>query len=226
LHTWKLQWTFGQCLVDRAAAGIRNDFSFAANARHILDAALAREHGIILLAAHTGCWQTAHHALLEYVGLPVTVLGHHDEQDIDKDIAEHRGENPSHAFVGRDDGHLGPVKLVALLRRGEILCTTGDRIIENDKSVLTADFLGGKIRISCLPFRLASATGAPVVVAFARRAGPGRGEMDFVKAVNVPEGLGGASEKYRPYVGDYVSELEKFVLNHPYQFFNFYNLWE
>lgn len=226
LRTWKLQWSFGKCLVDRAAAGILDGFSIDATAKDQLESWINGDSGIIFLTAHTGCWQIAPYALVEYMNKPVTILGHHEVDDVDREIYEHKGILPPYQFVTAKDGYWGPVKLVNLLRKGEILCTTGDRIIDGDKAVLETTFLGHAIKISYLPFRLASATGAMIVFVFARRTKPGCGELSILGRVRVPEGLGKAPESYRPYVQQYTSAMEKFVDDHPYQFFNFYNIWE
>jgi predicted LPLAT superfamily acyltransferase len=37
--------------------------------------------------------------------------------------------------------------------------------------------------------------------------------------------MGRSGEAYRPYVAQFIKELEMFVQNYPYQFFNFYNMW-
>jgi predicted LPLAT superfamily acyltransferase len=227
LHTWKLQWGFGQCLVDRAAAGIFGDFCIERPVKEQFESLIEGEKGIILLAAHTGNWQMAQYALaLNSNGRPATVLGRHESEDVDKEIFEHQGKEPPYRFIGAQDGYLASVKLVNLLRRGEFLCTTGDRVSDDDKAVLETVFLGHRLKMSYLAFRLASAAGAKIIFAFARRTKPGCCGLHFAGSVCVPEGLGRDPEEYRPYVRQYVQALEKFVGEYPYQFFNFYNIWE
>jgi lauroyl/myristoyl acyltransferase len=212
--------------VDRAVAGILGDFSINATAKDKLEKWANEDNGIIFMTAHTGYWQIAPYALIEYVKKPVTILGHFEEEDVDKKIYEHQGTLPPFQFVTAKDGYLGPVKLITLLCNGGILCTTGDRVIDYDKAVLETTFLGHAIKISYLPFRLASATGAAVVFAFARRVNSGHGELCIEDGLRVPGSLGKNPEEYRPYVQQYITALEKFVDEYPYQFFNFYDMWE
>ncbi|MDR2573701.1 MAG: lysophospholipid acyltransferase family protein [Desulfovibrio sp.] len=227
LRTWRLQWSFGQCLVDRAAAGILGDFYMEPTVKGEFESLLDESRGIILLAAHTGNWQIAQYALATHSnGRPVAVLGHREDADVDKEIFEHQGKEKPYQFVSAGDGYPASVALVNLLRKGGFLCTTGDRVTGDEKALLETEFLGHSLKISYLPFRLASATGARVIFVFARRTRPGWCELCFMDSVHVPEGLGGAPEGYRPYVRQYVAALEKFVYKHPYQFFNFCNIWE
>ena len=45
------------------------------------------------------------------------------------------------------------------------------------------------------------------------------------RVIRVPD-LGPQKEKYIPYAQQFVDELERFCIQYPYQFFNYYNLWE
>ena len=94
-----------------------------------------------------------------------------------------------------------------------------------DRSTVEVDFLGGRVRIPVTPYQLASATGAPVVVIFPYTSGPGNYSLQVAKVIRVPEDLGRAPEAYRPYAEAFIRELEGFVEGRPYQFFNFFDMW-
>jgi predicted LPLAT superfamily acyltransferase len=97
----------------------------------------------------------------------------------------------------------------------------GAPVLENVK----VDFLGGRVRVPITPYQLASATGAPVVVIFPYKSGPGNYSLQVAKVIRVPGGMGRAPEAYRPFAEAFIRSLEGFVEERPYQFFNFFDMW-
>jgi predicted LPLAT superfamily acyltransferase len=49
--------------------------------------------------------------------------------------------------------------------------------------------------------------------------------LDLAKVIHVPEGLGRSGEGYMPYISEFVKFLEGYTETHPFQFFNFYDIW-
>lgn len=225
LHTWKLQWTFGQCLVDRAAAGISGGFSFAENFRDRLSFAAEEGRGVILLAGHTGCWQLSPTALAEHAGTRVTVLAHTEDGDVDRHAHEHAGTRPPYETLYSREGVGTSVALLNRLREGELLCIMGDRVEGDAEPAVTVSFFGSPVAMPCAAYRLASASGAPLVFTFAVRTGAMQGTLRIAEVLRIPAGLGKNPENYQPYAQRFASELERFTREYPYQFFNFYDLW-
>lgn len=226
LHTWNLQWRFGQCLVDRAAAGILGGFSFEPLARVVRDQLPDRGMGLIMLTAHTGCWQMAPYALAEHDSASVAVLGHKGPGDIDKDVHEHGNTPLPFARISGDGGLGVSVALLALLRRGGIICMMGDRVMDAAEPAVAVSFYGSPVMVPAIAYRLASASGAPLVCAFALRTGSCRGRLCVADVIHVPPGIGRTPGSAAVYAQRYADALERFTRENPYQFFNFYNLWE
>jgi predicted LPLAT superfamily acyltransferase len=86
-------------------------------------------------------------------------------------------------------------------------------------------FLGGPVRLPFSPYKLASATGAPLAVIFAFER-EGRTAMELAEVIRVPGQLGRKPAAYLPYARQFSLALERFVAEHPYQFFNFYDMWD
>jgi predicted LPLAT superfamily acyltransferase len=233
LHAWRLQWNFGLCLVDRAAAGIAGagEFRVDKDLRRTLENLTRERKGVILLSAHTGCWHMSPYMPAELGNVPVSVLVHREEADLEKFAHEHNNSAPPFCMIDAKKGTAAVIAMMNLLHRGELLCIMGDRTPGDGRSggsdsVADVPFLGGRISLSCTPYRLASASGAPIVVVFALRTGARSGTLLLVDVVRVPQGIGKAAQGYRPYARRLASGLEEYVRDHPYQFFNFYNLWE
>ena len=228
LHRWRWQWELGKSLVDRAVAGIKGDFSFDLGEKEM--AALRDRHshgkGIILLSSHVGSWHAALTALGDLVpGVSASVVLLRDEGDHDRHYFEHKGETPSFTIIDPAEGPQSAIAMIQRLQGGGILTIMGDRPMGEAK-LCPAVFLGEEVRLPTTPFYLASVSGAPLVVFFVYRTGPGKARNHLVGIIDVPEKLGKDPEAYAPYLQLYVDMLEKSVMDKPYQFFNFYNMWD
>lgn len=225
-HTWKLQWRFGQCLVDRAAAGLGGAFSLGDSGRESIEALAAEGKGVILLAAHVGCWQMAPAVFAERSRLPVSALVHKDAADVDKQAFEHAGTRAPYGVIPTTDGPFAAMELAARLGRGEAVCLMGDRAYARREPVVWTPFLGALAPLPILAYRLASVTGAPIAVVLPFRSGAGKGTFLPARVIRVPAGLGKTPAAYARAAGEFSAALEAFVMDHPYQFFNFFNFWE
>jgi len=216
----------GKALVDRAAVGLLPPGAIQATLRErevLLD--LLREgRGLILLISHVGSWQ----ALLPALALlrtPVNLLIQREEGDVDRHYFELRGEACPFRIID-PRGYLGgAIEMVAALKRGEVLCVMGDRVFGDARGVLPVDFLGAPAPFPTGPYKIAAATGAPIAVLFSVKTGPAAYQMVFAGVLRVPERAGRAPQGYRPFLESYVRLLEECVRKHPFQFFNFYDMW-
>jgi lauroyl/myristoyl acyltransferase len=180
--------------------------------------------GLILVTAHAGCWQFAMESL-RMLETPVSLLLHREEGDVDLHIFEHRGDDAAFRIIDPAGPLGGALEMLQVLKQGEVLCIMGDRAMGGNRSTIEVEFLGGRVRVPITPYQLASATGAPVVVIFPYKSGPGNYSLLVEKVIRVPEDLGRAPEAYRPYAETFIRALEGFVEEHPYQFFNFFDMW-
>jgi len=226
LHSYRLATTFAKTLVDRAVVGIlgpaRLEVSFPAGAT--LLGLLAEGRGVVLMTAHAGGWQAAM-AGVDFLQTPVNMLLQRAQEDVDRHWFEHAGRERPFRTID-PGGYLGgSLEMLAALKRGEVLCVMGDRVLGNERNVVRTPFLGQAAAFPVSAFRLAAAAGAPIAVFLARKAGAARYELLLPVVIRVPAGLGRDPERYRPSVAAYVAALEDFVAAHPYQFFNFHDMW-
>ena len=115
--------------------------------------------------------------------------------------------------------------MLQVLKNRELLCIMGDRSMGGEGSTVTVDFLGGPVKIPFSPYKLASATGAPVAVIFPYRSTSGAYELHVAKTIRIPENLGRSADAYLPFAREFIAALEAFVTENPYQFYNFYDMW-
>ncbi len=217
----------GLTLVDRAILGISGveNLDVSLEGREILVNLLAEGRGLILVTAHVGCWQLAMSSL-SALDTEVNLLIHREEGDLDRHFFEHAGEKPPYRIID-PAGYLGgALEMLQVLKNGKLLCIMGDRVMGAEGSTISVDFLGAPVKLPFSPYKLASATGAPLAVIFPYRTDSGGYALKVAKIIRVPENLGRSANGYLPFAREFVTALEQFVTEHPYQFYNFYNMWE
>jgi predicted LPLAT superfamily acyltransferase len=143
---------------------------------------------------------------------------------VEKYFFEHREGGPPFRVLD-PAGPLGSmIGMVQALDQGGVLGIMGDRVM-SEPGALAVTFLGGGIQVPFSPYRLAAATGAPIAVLLAHDAGGAVPVLELARVIRVPDGLGRRPEAYLPYAQEFAQVLEAYVAEHPYQFFNFYDLW-
>ena len=224
--SYRISAEIGKVLVDRAALGILGpgQLTVRHSRREDLVERIREGRGLILVTAHAGCWQFAMESL-RMLETPVSLLLHREEGDVDLHIFEHRGDDAAFRIIDPAGPLGGALEMLQVLKRGEVLCIMGDRATGGGRGTIEVDFLGGRVRVPFTPYHLASATGAPAVVIFPYKSGPGNYSLQVAKVIRVPEGLGRVPEAYRPHAEAFIRALEGFVGEHPYQFFNFFDMW-
>jgi predicted LPLAT superfamily acyltransferase len=226
LDCYRLSYGIGEVLVDRAALGIlgTDGISVSTNERARLQELVREGKGLVLVTSHVGSWQGAM-AILGFIGTPINIVMHRQEGDLDRHYFEHGGQTPYHIIDPA--GYLGgTLEMMGALKKGEVLCIMGDRAMGSESGTLGVEFLGGKVRVPLSPCKLAAATGAPVAIVFPVKTGPTSYALNLAKVLRVPHMAGRSGEPYRPFVEEYVEALERFVAEYPYQYFNFFDIWE
>jgi predicted LPLAT superfamily acyltransferase len=227
LHCFRIYTNLGKALIDRATIGIRGVESIDIVSPNLdkLQALVREGHGLILLTAHVGSWQIAM-AQLSSLNTPVSLLLHREEGDVDLHYFEHTGIAVPFRIINPLGYMGGLLEMMEVLRKGEVVSIMGDRVFGSDKNTVSVNFLGGKVRFPFSAFKLASVMGAPVVILFSHKSGPGSYEMTLERAIQVPPGLEKSEKAFYPYVAQFAEALESYTERYPYQFFNFFNMWE
>ena len=222
-----LDLNLGAVLIDRAALGILGPETIEVDLREREQLlALVRERkGVVLLTAHVGGWQVAM-AALHFLNVPINLLVHREEGDVDRYYFEHRGGASPFRIIDPAEPMGGMLSMMAVLKKGEALSVMGDRRFGSSRGAVAAGFLGDPIPVPFGVFKIASVTGSPVAVIFSHRTGPGAYELTLDRVIRVPAHLGTDPAEFAPYARAFTEGLETFVNAHPFQFFNFFDMWE
>ena len=173
----------------------------------------AREQGFVLVHAHVGCFQIGVSALTQFPKRVSIVM-----------IPEPNSKTPAN-IIDPHSGLEGVLLMTNALLRGEIVTMMGDRIFGSDHNVVPVQFLGSRALFPITPYRLASATGVPVLIMTAPKTSKTSYELRVAKVIEVPPNLGRNAADYAPYAQQFADCIEQFTREFPWQVYNFYDLW-
>lgn len=228
-RAFQLNLSFGRVLLDRAIMGISGSMTFQAPAEEAakLNQLLARGKGLLILSAHVGAWQTGMGWLA--ADRKVYIVQRRDPEDVDRQYFEHQNAPGAKALRPEfiDPEQSGPALMATLssaLLGGHIVCLMGDRVLNNEPLKVRTSFLGGDIYLPAAPYFLAARLACPIAVVFTERCGPMTVKGRVYKVLEPKQALK-SEAALRPWAGEFAEALEEYVHNKPYQFFNFYDLW-
>ncbi len=227
LNCYRIYENLGKALIDRAIIGIKGPghMRIICNDHDLLLGLVREGRGLVLLTAHVGCWQAAMSAL-RVLNTPVSLLLHREEGDVDLHYFEHSGGQAPFRVID-PLGYLGGVlEMMEVLKKGEVLSIMGDRVFGDTKGTIQAGFMGDPVRLPMSAYKLASVTGAPIAVLLSHKSGPDCYELTVDDVIRVPHETGRPEVVFRPYAERFAGALESYVQRYPYQFFNFYDMWE
>ncbi|MEN8210938.1 MAG: lysophospholipid acyltransferase family protein [Thermodesulfobacteriota bacterium] len=216
----------GKSLIDRAVFGICGQESLDIAFDNPDDLLKIKEldSGFVILMSHVGCWQVIMSALAA-LGRPVNLLMLQDDQDIDKHYFEHGSEENFFNIISPDQFLGGTIEVLNVLKNDEILCIMGDRVFKNKELAAYIDFLDSDALFPLSAYKIASIAQKPMVILYSNKSGPGSYTVSIPQIIHVPPKLGKKKENYRPYAEKFVRSLEQYTKKYPYQFFNFYDMW-
>lgn len=226
-NSYHLSLELGKALIDRAIVGILgpDKFSITFDGKEALDNLIAEGKGVILLIAHVGTWQAAISAQ-GLLNVKINMVIHREEGDVDRQYFEHQSMESPYRIIN-PEGYLGgSLEMLEVLKKGEALCMMGDRVLGNLKNTVAVKFLGEEALFPFSAMKIASASGAPIAVLFSSKKGIAECGVSIAKIIRVPAGVGRQGKEFLPYVEEFVRSLEAFAIEYPFQFFNFYDMWE
>jgi predicted LPLAT superfamily acyltransferase len=191
----------------------------------IFDAIRAEGKGCLLLGAHLGSFEVIH-ALSRKHHHPRTSMVMYEEnaRKINSVLNSINPEhNPPVIPLGRIDSML---KIQEALQRGEYIGMLADRTISGNK-LMRVDFLGGQIDLPITPFRLAAILGCPVVLMVGLYQGGNRYNVHFEHLIYPGQVAQlGRDMAIKQTAQQFAARLEHYCRHAPYNWFNFYDIWQ
>lgn len=224
LHCLHIYYEFGKVLLQRMAwrAGETRYLKVNQHTKQILQNTINHGKGCIILSAHLGSWQLAI-AGIEELGYAITILQYQNQQDVDKHYFEQLGFHRIHVVNATDK--MAWLAISTALRRGEVVCLMGDRLLDNEPMPIEIPFLGDTIRLPGSVYWLSAMMESPVLVCFSVLQGR-TVHITHTIPLAVPQTRQRNAHLFAPAARAYVQAIESFLMDHPHQFFNFYDMWD
>jgi predicted LPLAT superfamily acyltransferase/uncharacterized protein (DUF2062 family) len=216
---------FGQILMDRAFVLSRKDHGFVAQAHGKENIATLTNHerGAILLTAHVGGWDLAASVLAERaLSQPVHMVQFEAEGLTFNKVIGNPAERSLRIVDSSDKQPI--FALHKLLADRQNLGLMGDRPISNRYELVR--FFGLLAPFDVTPYRLAAATGVPLLPVFGFK-GAGRSYdlyAETTQLLSYPKGVDRALV-CQQWAQQFALLLEAQLRKYPEQWFNFYPFW-
>ncbi len=228
-ETYRHMMEYGFLLLDRALMLTKAKHGFAIECEgrpHLLEAAAAGG-GVMMFTGHFGNAEVAA-PYMQRMGLAraIHLVMYRDETDgTERFHATNQHQLAGVHVINTTDALAAGIKMIAALRRGELVALRADRTMRG-KSVRVM-LLGDEVDLPAGPFVAAALSGAPVVHVYTCRLGYRRYACLISEARRYGEESGGTrDERVAAAAVDFAKHLEAVVRRYPYQWGNFYDLWQ
>ncbi len=184
----------------------------------------AREKGkgVLLLTAHLGNWEVGGLMLAE-MKQPIHVVLVPDIFPAVERARQKLHERAGIAEIPIDKSFVPTLSVLRALEGNAIVAMQGDRDFDN--SGVPVSFFGKPAYFPRGPLRVAMATGATVLPAFIIRVADGRYRAIVEEPLSI-EREGDREAALRKNLERYVAFLERYVREHPEQWYCFYPFWD
>ncbi|TSE05347.1 lysophospholipid acyltransferase family protein [Aquimarina algiphila] len=221
ISIYKTYYVFGQTLIDKIAipSGLRKGYTFHFDGENLLEEALSKQKGGILISAHVGNFELAQYFFKERLtdtSISI-VITDQDHQDIKEYLDQYRQRDEIHFIIVKDDfSHIFEIN--AALAQNKIICIAGDRYLKDTKCI-EEELLGKTARFPVGPFYLGSRLNVPVLFVYVMRE-PKKHYHLYARHVDVK------ARDAQDLLRKFTQNLEYMVRKYPLQWFNFYDFWQ
>ena len=224
LHVYRNVLAFGRTLVDRAWIGLSRSRVISGRFEDgdRFQEIIARGRGVVVLLAHVGNWQSSF-ADLERLPVAIHALMEYDTRAVAKHFFD-LGKKRSFTIIDVNGFMGGMVEATVALQRGEVVLIMGDRLAGGPSAVVS--FLGSPLRLPLAPYRLAASTGAPLVVLFSAKTGRRHYRLFIADVLRCSGCERPSREQLVCHASRFAGALEHYVREYPYQWYNFFNIWQ
>jgi predicted LPLAT superfamily acyltransferase len=231
-HAWEVMrhiHRFASTILDRVFL-LANHFSQFDVRTYGLDELLSRSRrgeGVLLLGSHVGSFEVLRVAATRTPEVKVCVV--FDQRQSPALTQLLNAINPQLAQCVIDASEPGVEVAIAIgdaLKKGMVVTILADRARPHEP-VTTVDMFGAPAAFPLGPFRIAALLGAPVVLCFGMYRGGNRYDLHFEAfAERIATTRRTRAEDIHAYVQRYASRIEHHVRADPYNWFNWYDIWD
>ncbi len=229
LEVWKHFFYFATVSVDRLffLAGKTDRFSMTFSGRELLQNYIDKKQGCLILVSHLGSFDALRVSALKMQSLPLKIVMDHQHNPAMMQLID--SLNPEMAGKIIDSNQSGPalaLKLSEDLNAGHMIGIMADRTFGSEQTV-TCQLVDGDVELPIGVWQLASTLGVPVLSCFGIYQGGNHYSVHVEKVASDftfrrKERLAKIAE----YAQVYASQMNRFILLNPFNWFNFYSYWK
>lgn len=216
---------FGTSIIDKIAGWMGDIAPESLRIYGIEQLDAVRGRGALLVGSHVGNLELLR-ALKSDVLQPVTALAHTRHAEMfNQFLSEINPKAGLHVMQVTELGADGAIALQNKIDAGEWLVIAGDRVPVQSERTQRVDFLGRSAAFPEGPWILAALLKCPVLLVFCYRVDD-HFEVHietFRERLQLPRGT--RIEALQSTIADYAKRVQWHCLQHPYQWFNFYDFW-
>lgn len=221
--------TFAHVVLDRApllSDGLE-DFDIRPQNEETVLRRFRAGQGAVLLGAHFGSFEALRAFDRSLSGMRVRYLMFQDNAERATRLLEALNRDVASRVIPVADGQSAMLAVRDALESGEFVACLGDRMpTRARRGAVEVDFLGAPILVPRAPYMSAMLAGVPLILCFAPRTGRRRYEIRFLEIYDggcVPRAARDA--RCRALAQDYADALAQMCRRHPYNWFNFFDIW-
>ena len=183
--------------------------------------------GCILLGSHVGSFEILRSYAMKKCPLPVKILM--EKKQTPMVVQALNALNPKSAdmiiTLGSTDSLL---QIKEATDEGSAIGILGDRLLgQANEKMVTCQLLGENIELPAAPILIAAALKIPVILFFGIYLGDNRYKIQFeLLAETIELSRKNRQEDIQVWMQKYADAIEKQILAHPYNWFNFYDYWQ
>ena len=203
---------FGKAIIDRFAVYAGVPFEVVVENRELYYGRVNSSEGFVMLFTHVGNTEMAGY-FLSTPDKRLHILAYGGESPV---VMEHRRQvlerNNIDMITVQPDDNSHIYRISEVLQSGDVLAIAADRRMGD--TTITETILGAPARLPAGAFRICKALRKPVLLVFVIKESPTtyRAYCEQLQPDNtLPQ--------------QYAQRLEQMAINHPYEWFNFYDFW-
>lgn len=221
--------TFAQVFLDRVkflTSGV-DEFQIDVSGQQLIERQHASGRGGVLLGAHLGSFEALRSFDDTLPGLRVRYLMFPEHAPASTALLNELNADTANQVISLADGPQAMLEVYEALNNGEFIAFLGDRLPNpSTRSQLEIPFLGGSINLPTSPYIAAIAAGVPLFLCVAPRLGKKHYGIEFSELYDgTPVARAERRTQIAALANAYARYLESLCHRHPYNWFNFFNIW-
>lgn len=218
--------TFASTILDRVFLlnGRFDKFDVRVHLDEAAQTKIASKRGCILLGAHLGSFEIMRAYAAEIQGPPASVVMYEENARKLNSVLQAINPNLTQRVIalGKVDSML---KVEQPLQRGEFIGILADRGLEHGGASATFEFLGEAAKFPTGPMRIGYMLKSPVLLMVGVYRGGNRYDLYVEELADMGRADIPRNEMIRQAQQKYVTRIEHFCREAPYNWFNFFDFW-